>query len=132
MFDANIDPHDLRLDRVGVALIDVDRLMLEAWNNDREAVVALHTVGPDSSADALERARAGYEARLTVAQTATNNAQSILDRLIARQESGEPVRGLLVKRRGAIARYRAYLADPARGYADPILAEVIPPVDAWQ
>jgi hypothetical protein len=132
LFSADIDLEDLRRDEVGAALVDIDRLMVDAWNNDREAVVALASVGQGSGEDALQTARREYEARLTAAETARLNAESALRQLLDTQVRGSAVAALLRKRLAAVADYGADLVDPARQYVEPGLAELVPPDDLWE
>ncbi|MCC4306281.1 MULTISPECIES: hypothetical protein [unclassified Rhodococcus (in: high G+C Gram-positive bacteria)] len=127
------DMRTLRSSAIGRDLVEVDRLMLEAWNRQRSALSALHVVEAGASEETHARAQRTAAGLIGKSRTAAMNARTILDQLVAGKasESAELVEALTV-RRDAISRYLVTLrtvTTPTDG-THPLLVEMLP-VDPW-
>ncbi|WP_040801902.1 hypothetical protein, partial [Nocardia higoensis] len=128
LFSADIAPAALRADPVGRGLVDVDRAMIEAWNQHRTALVTLASVPADAPEPELAEARLRCEEHLLLAESAALDAQGIVAGMLEQPgiEDANP-RGMLTARHSAVQAYLDALRAPEVA-ADPLtLTELIPP-----
>lgn len=110
---------------LGRALIDIDRNVLDGWNQHRAALAKLSVAG-----DSGGRARAAGEMQWFGAVASVRNARRQLRDLLETVAGyADPeVIATLRARRAAIDEYLVLLAEPAGGEtAELLLAELIPP-----
>lgn len=127
------DLRGLRNTPLGRTLVEVDRLMIEAWNRQRSALAILHRTDAASGGTAHDRADAESKARLADARRAAQDAHGLLTEQIARLPAdADTVRGLLTARLDAVQRFRVTLrkVTAVDGSTRPLLSELLP-VDPW-
>jgi hypothetical protein len=123
IFHADSDLDDLRVDRVGRMMVEVDREMADAFVYQRAAVTALHRTSLDDDQSAALRAG---KRNTREAKAAAGRALSILSTAFADGGDGD-VRELIEARVSVIDRHRANIDDnevPAG--SEPLLAELLP------
>ncbi|WP_067899240.1 hypothetical protein [Nocardia vaccinii] len=110
---------------LGRALVDIDRSVLDGWNQHRAALAKLSAAG-----DSGGRARAAGEMQWFAAAASVRNARRQLRDLLESVAgyADQEVIATLHARRAAIDEYLALLAEPTGGdTTELLLAELIPP-----
>ncbi|MFC8526282.1 hypothetical protein [Nocardia sp. NPDC057227] len=111
LFDPDTKPDELRAGPIGRSLAEIDRYLIEGWNQRRIAAVA--TADGGSAVTALIAAR-----------RAVGNAVRTLEALPPAAESLA-----LTARRTAVADYLTVLREAATAPADLLLSDLLPPED---
>lgn len=118
----------VRIDPVSRTLLQVDRLMLQAWDCHRAAVTVVHLADVHSGDAELEAANRARTRFLRAAQSATDEALDELQQLVDEFLEEDPtIAGLLQARLEAIGRFGTSLqagGSPVVG-AHPLLAELL-------
>lgn len=83
LFGADVTPAALRADPVGRVLVDVDRAMIEAWNQHRSALVPLASVPTGAPEAERAQARLRCEEHLLLAESAALDARRAMTDLLA-------------------------------------------------
>jgi len=140
LFAADVAPSALRADPLGRGLVDIDRAMIDAWNQHRTAMATLASVRAGAGEAELTEAGLRCEEHLLLAESATLDARDfatgLLDALGHRDAEhtadGRPAgpdgpRGLLRARLAAIAEYLALLRRPEVAAVPLTLTDLVPP-----
>jgi len=126
LFGADIAPAALRAGPVGRVLVDVDRAMIEAWNQHRTALVTLASVPAGAPEAELAEARLRCEEHLLLAESAALDAQRALIDVLAESGDAAPT-AMLTARLAAIEDYLDTLRRPEVATEPLTLTELIPP-----
>ncbi|MFH5230863.1 hypothetical protein [Antrihabitans spumae] len=131
LFKTGVRIESLRTDPVGRCLAEVDRHMVDAWGHARSAVAVGFTL-PPTAYDAKRRVAMRTRAtQLRMAQTAAQNASTLLTREIeARGDSdadSEAVNALLRARLDAVEEFVEDLGNFAAAQGHLLLTELIAP-----
>ncbi|WP_071289064.1 hypothetical protein [Mycolicibacterium llatzerense] len=126
VYHADTDVKTLRLDELGLLLVRVDRRMLDAYQDHRLALAAIHEGDVISAVDEMEAKR---DRHLAEAGRAAGEAADLLDDYLDDHDVDSDVEVLLQRRRQAITAYGDGLAAGRLSSppgAEPLLSELLP------
>ncbi|MEH6807070.1 MAG: hypothetical protein V7697_28925 [Rhodococcus erythropolis] len=127
---AGTDLDTLRTGKVGRDLIEIDRIMVDAWNHERISLAPLSTVSAHSDAAAIAEAQRIHRGRIRKAADLASDAESKLRRLLDRLEDVDSRAERLQAQLQSVGQYRDRLSSTAGEQPNqnqPLLAELLAP-----